>query len=87
MFIQELTKKVNQFFSEILGQKCRVLAMMKDNDQWKATCEVSVDTEYTSRKGLGDLVEIYEVYLDDKLDVTSFKLKQTKRRADIDEER
>jgi hypothetical protein len=87
MSVYDLTKKVNAFFSEVLGQKCRVLTVLHDENQWKAACEVIVDPEYTTRKGLGDIVEIYEVYLDDRLDVTGFALKETKRRASIDDER
>jgi hypothetical protein len=86
MSIQDLTKKVSIFFAEVLKQKCRVLSVNYDKTQWKAICEVIVDPEYTTRKGLGDIVELYEVSLDDDLEVTGFTLKGTKRRATIDDD-
>jgi hypothetical protein len=85
MSILDLAKKINAFFTEVFGASCRVLSVLPDGNSWKSVCEVIVDPEYTTRKGLGDLVEIYEVNLNEKLEVTGFTIKETKRRANIDD--
>jgi hypothetical protein len=73
------------FFDKVLSQECRVLTVLKDEEKWRATCEVVVDPEYTRRKGLGDVVEIYDVYFDERANIIGYELKATKRRAEIDE--
>ena len=87
MSVYELTRKLNLFFADVLDQKCRVLSMLPGETGWKAVCEVIVDPEYTTRKGLGDIVEIYDIFLDDTLEVTGFTMRETKRRAALDNER
>ena len=84
MSISELTNSVSEFFSKVLKQNCRVLSVMAYENGWKATCEINVDPDYTTRKGMGDIVEIYEVYLDDRLEVSGFALKETRPKAALD---
>jgi hypothetical protein len=84
MSIAELAKSTSDFFAQVLKQKCRVISIIADDKSWKATCEVEIDPEYTTRKGMGDIVEIYEVFLDDHLGVTGFAKIETKRKAEID---
>jgi hypothetical protein len=86
MSISELTKSVRDFFSQVLKQNCRVLSVMPYENSWKATCELTVDPDYTTRKGMGDIVEVYEVFIDDHLNVSGFTLKETKRKATLDNE-
>jgi hypothetical protein len=59
--------------------------VVKEENRWKAICEVLVDPNYTTRKGLGDIVEIYEIYLDNDLEVTGYKLTATKGRLEIED--
>ncbi|OGO93636.1 MAG: hypothetical protein A2Y17_00825 [Clostridiales bacterium GWF2_38_85] len=86
MKISELTNSINIFFEKDMKQKCRILSIMPDDKNWIVTCEVMVDPDYTVRKGIGDIVEIYEVYLNCDMAVTGFKLKETKRKATVDNE-
>ena len=86
MTIVECIASVRKFFRIVLGENCRVLTAVKEADTWKAVCEVLVDQDYTTRQGLGDIVEIYEVYVNEEQEVTGYKLVATKRRAEIDEE-
>lgn len=86
MNIAEVVVKVSQFFKEVMKQKCRVLSIVPKDKDWKVTCEVDVDTDYTTKRGLGDIVEIYEVELSSSLEIISFNLKETKRKVAIDSE-
>jgi len=86
MGIMQYVKAAKNFFNEAFQQQCRVLAAAKEGEFWKITCEVQIDPEYTTRKGLGDLVEIYELQINDNQEILSYKLKATKGRASLDEE-
>lgn len=85
MLLDKYVKTIKKFFLNVINQQCRVLTLVKSEEKWKAICEVIVDPEYTTRKGLGDIVEIYEVYLTDDFQVIGYELKSTKPRASIDE--
>lgn len=85
MRIADYIENVRKFFYDTLGQKCRVLTIIKEEGKWKVVCEVIMDTNYTTRKGIGDIVEIYEVYLDDDQEILGYKLIATKNRAEVDD--
>lgn len=85
MAITQFVEEVKTFFTNVLNEQCRVLTIIKEEDHWKAVCEVMIDPNYTTRKGIGDMVEIYNVYLDDKSEVIGYELKSTKARATVDE--
>ena len=83
MLITEFIDTAEKFFEEVLHEKCRIITIIKEEDKWKVVCEVIVDPEYTTRKGLGDIVEIYNVYLNDKREIIGYEIKETKKRASI----
>ena len=84
MEVVNIIKEVKSFFSEVLKMECRVLSTLKAEEGWKAVCEVLVDEEYTRKKGLGDIVEIFEVMINENGKVTGYDLKMTKRRASFE---
>lgn len=81
MLMVSIINSVNKFFEEVLDEKCRILGVVKDGENWKSTCEVQIDPEYTTRKGIGDMVEIYNVYLDDKQEIVGYEVISTQKRA------
>lgn len=83
--IMALTEQIKLFSVNVLGRPCRILGMIREEDHWEITCEIDVDSEYTTRKGLGDIVEVYEICADPSMCITGFKLKQTRRKAALDE--
>lgn len=85
MSLDKYVKAIKEFFVDVINQQCRVLTLVRSEEKWKAICEVLVDPQYTTRKGLGDIVEIYEVYLTDNFEIVGYELKTTKPRASIDE--
>lgn len=86
MNIAEVVDGVTLFFKDVMKQKCRVLTVSQNDKSWKALCEVNVDPDYTTRRGMGDIVEIYEVEINGAKEVVSFSLKETKRKASLDSE-
>lgn len=81
MLIESIINTVSNFFKEVLHEKCRVLAVVKDEEKWKSVCEVQINPEYTTRKGIGDMVEIYNVYLNDKEEIIGYEITSTQKRA------
>lgn len=86
MKIPELANSINQFFEKIIKQKCRILSIIPKDNEWVATCEVNIDPDYTTKRGMGDIVEIYEVHVNENEEVISYSLKETKRKAALDNE-
>lgn len=86
MNISEIVDKVTQFFKEVMKQKCRVLTITPKDKDWKVICEVNIDPDYTTKRGLGDIVELYEVEINSSLEIVGFSLKETKRKVALDGE-
>lgn len=86
MKISEIADSVNRFFKEVLNQKCRVLSIEPKDKEYEVRCEVNIDPDYTTKRGLGDIVEIYNVVVNSTLEIVSFSLKETKRKAALDDE-
>lgn len=85
MSVKSISDATMKFFQEVLNEKCRIIGVLKDEDKWKAVCEVLVDTDYTTRKGLGDIVEIYNVYLNNGGEIIGYEITATKKRSSLEE--
>lgn len=87
MSVIKYVEATKNFFAEDLGIQCRVLSVIKEEKNIRVICEINVDQDYTTRKGLGDIVEIYDVFLDDKYEIVGYELKETKKRASLENDR
>jgi hypothetical protein len=86
MNISKLSEAVIEFFEKAINQKCRILSIMPKENEWEVICEVNIDPDYTTRRGMGDIVEIYEVHVNNSTEILGFSLKETKRKAALDNE-
>ena len=86
MDITKLADSVIQFFAKTMKQRCRILSILPGENEWISACEVDVDSDYTTKRGMGDIVEIYEIHINGNMEVVSFTLKETKRKAALDKE-
>lgn len=85
MIVKQISDETKKFFHDVLNEDCRILSVMKEEDKWKVTCEVTVDPEYTTRKGLGDVVEIYNVYVNDDREIVGYEISSTRRKASLED--
>ncbi|MDD3395265.1 MAG: hypothetical protein PHG19_11600 [Anaerotignum sp.] len=76
--------KIKSFYTNELKTDCRILGLHKTDGGYTATCEVLVDPEFTRKKGIGDMVEIYEVLVNETGDITGYEKKATKMRATVE---
>lgn len=82
MSVIDCIECVRDFYKNVLKQNCRVITVIKEKDRWKAVCEVDVDREYTTRKGIGDMVELYEVYVNDNQEILGYQQTATRPKAE-----
>jgi len=86
MNVSEIVDGVTLFFKEVMKQRCRILSVAPKDKDWKVLCEVNVDPDYTTKRGLGDIVEVYEVDINNSMEIIGFSLKETKRKVALDGE-
>jgi hypothetical protein len=87
MNISRLADCIILFFNKVLNSRCRILSIMPKDNGWEALCEVDVDPNYTVKRGLSDIVEIYEVHVSSEMEIEGFTLKETRLKATPDRER
>jgi hypothetical protein len=86
MNISKVAECISNFFAKMLNHRCRILSIMPKENGWEAMCEMDIDPDYTTRRGLSDIVEVYDVFVSKELEVEGFVLKETKRKAALDKE-
>lgn len=64
---------VEKFFSETLGRSGKIIGITPDSQLWKVKIEVPEEVEYMRKKALDDLMAIYEVAVDNDLQIVSFE--------------
>ncbi len=86
MTFVNILNKIKSFYTDELKTDCRILSLHKTEGGYAATCEVLVDPEFTRKKGIGDMVEIYEIFVNETGDITDYEKKATKMRATVESE-
>ncbi|HUW63350.1 MAG TPA: gas vesicle protein GvpO [Spirochaetia bacterium] len=71
--LMKVIQVVQRFFSETLDRSGRIIGVSPDSDIWKVKIEVPEEVEYMRKKALDDLMAIYEVFVDSKLQIVSFE--------------
>ncbi|MCY6354432.1 hypothetical protein [Clostridium sp. ZS2-4] len=81
--VVQVANEVKRFFNNVIGKECRILTVIKEGEDWRVVCEADLDKDYTVRKGMGEIVEIYEVFVNDNLDILGYELNETKKKAQL----
>ena len=72
MVIKKIIKVVQQFFCEVLGKPGKIVGVSREEDCWKVKIEVPEEVEYMRRHAKGDLMAIYDVFVDNSYEVITF---------------
>jgi len=72
MVIKKVITTVQKFFSEVLNKPGKVIGVIKQCDGWEVKIEVPEEVEYMRKKAQDDLMAIYEVIVDNNIEVVSF---------------
>lgn len=81
MNIQKVIQIVNDFFSETLRKPGVVISVLPEQYGWKVDIEVAEEVEYMRKRARNDLMAIYEVLVNDNLEVTGFERKTLRERS------
>jgi hypothetical protein len=81
MNIQKVIQTVADFFSESLQKPGVVIGVLPEQDGWKVDIEVAEEVEYMRKRARNDLMAIYEVLVNDNLEITGFERKTLRERS------
>lgn len=81
----DVIKATLKFFEDALEKVGRVIEINKNEDGWNLRVEVLEESEYMRRRGRGDLLAIYEVKVDNELNIASYIRKSMRERESLEE--
>lgn len=81
----DVIKATLKFFEDALEKVGRVIEVNKNKDGWNLRVEVLEESEYMRRRGRGDLLAIYEVKVDNDLNIASYIRKSMRERESLEE--
>lgn len=73
MSIQQVIQHVKNFFQIAFDQNAKVIGVEKDESGWIATVEIIEESDYMRSRALDDIIGLYQVKLDDSLQITSYQ--------------
>lgn len=85
MNIKNLTQSVKNFLFELFGKECDIISVLPGDKGWQVTAEVLMDEEYTMKRGRCDLLSVFEVLVDQNLNILSYSRARIRERGKIDE--
>lgn len=87
MSIQELVGKVKVFFENVLERPAHVISVERQENGWVVRVETVEDSEYMRKRALDDVVGLYEVVANEKMEIVSYKRLALRQRDEIDEDK
>lgn len=70
--ITKVIDTVQKFFCETLDKPGKIIGVLRENGFWKVKIEVAEEVEYMRKRAHDDLMAIYEVLVDQNLELFSF---------------
>ncbi|WP_227937102.1 gas vesicle protein GvpO [Alkalihalobacillus deserti] len=87
MEIKKIMGNVADFFNEHVAPIHKITSVEGiDNDGWKLTVEVIEEKEYMKKYAKDEMLGVYDVYLNQDKEVTSFKRRDIRYRSAIGQE-
>lgn len=87
MEIQKIMKAVNDFFNENVASPHKITSVVAGEDEgWKVMIEVIEEKEYMKKYAKDEMLGVYQVFINQALEVTSFSRKSIRYRSSIGEE-
>jgi len=81
MKIDEVRAVIEDFFKSTLKKNSKIMRITKEDDGWSGDAEIYEESSFIKSIGLPTKVQdrnIYEIKLNDELDVMSYGLKEEK---------
>ena len=74
---------VENFFKDVIKKPGVVIGVARDTDIYKVQIEVPEEVEYMRRRAKDDILAIYEVAVDNNMEIISFERKYLRERTSI----
>lgn len=71
--IQNLVGEVKGFFETVLQKEANVIGVEKQENGWLVKVETVEDSDYMRRRALNDTMALYEVTLNQNMEITGYK--------------
>jgi len=85
MDIKEVMQNVNDFFKEHVAPPHKITAVEQGEEKgWKITLEVIEEKEYMKKYAKDEMIGVYEVQVNEKKEVTSFKRLDIRFRSKVE---
>lgn len=91
MEIKKIMGNTADFFNEHVAPIHKITSvenvdMGEDEKGWKLTVEVIEEKEYMKKYAKDEMIGVYDVYLNEDIEITSFKRRDIRYRSSIDQE-
>ncbi|MEW5785142.1 MAG: gas vesicle protein GvpO [Bacillota bacterium] len=81
--MEKIIAKVTEFFKNNYQQEGRVIGIINEGDLWRAKVQIIEEDEYMARRARKDLLGIYEVMIDQNLEIIAYERVELKERGMI----
>lgn len=82
--IAEITQTVVRFFEEVLHKTGQVIAVESGGQEWRVLVETVEESDYMSRLGRSHMLGLYEVHVDQDLEILSYTRKGLRERTALE---
>lgn len=72
MKIEEIKKTVEDFFNKNINPPYKMTSIISKEDGWQVEVEVIEESEYMKRYGKDQLLGVYQVILNEDMEITSY---------------
>lgn len=86
MEIKQIIGNVTEFFNEFVAPVHKITSVEKNDNGWRLTVEVIEEKEYMKKYAKDEMIGVYEVFLSEEKEVTSYKRRDIRYRSSINYE-
>ncbi len=86
--IMKIMDTVTQFFNEHIATPHKIISVAKQSEEegWRITLEVIEERDYMKKYAQDEMVGLYEVYIDEEMEITGFSRLSLRYRSDLEEQ-
>ncbi len=81
--LEAVISKVVAFFHNFYNREAHIIEISPDGNGWQIKAEIIEEDEYMRKRAKRDLLGVYDVILNQDLEVISFERKELKERGTI----
>ena len=83
--MKNLIQKVKTFSFEVFGKNAEIIAIVPVERGWQVTVEILMDEEYTVKRGRNDLLYVFEIIVDESLNILSYERIRIRERGKLED--